>query len=73
MADKQLECRIVITRGGRLDLKTELGMYCPVTGRYEKAGVHGPDPHEVDKAIMGMKVAIERAGHRLTFCDRTLR
>ena len=73
MANKQLECRIVITRGGRLDLKTEVGMYCPNTGRYEKAGVHGPDPREVDKVIMDMKTSIERAGHRLTFCERTER
>jgi hypothetical protein len=70
MADKQLECRLVVTRGGRLDFKTELGMYCPVTGRYETCGVHGPDPREVDKAIRDLKTSIERAGHRLTFCER---
>ena len=73
MDDKQLECRLVITRGGRLDLKTELGMYCPVTGRYEKTGVHGPDPREVDKAVLALKTSIERAGHRLTICERSER
>lgn len=71
MRPKQLECRIVITRGGRIDLKTEVGMYDPVSGRYEPLGAHGPDRREIDKVIRDLKRSIEMAGHRLTFCERT--
>ena len=68
MATAQLECRIVITRGlpgGR----TELGMYDPVSGRYERLGTHGPA--DVDRAVRDLAASIRRAGHRLTWCERT--
>lgn len=71
MRKKQLECRIVIT-SGRLDLKTEVGMFDPISGRYEYLGVHGPSLAEVDKMIYGLKERIEREGHRLSFCERRL-
>lgn len=66
---KQLECRIVITflRDGRI----RLGMYDPKAGRYEALGTHGPSVKEVDKAVRGLKEGIERAGHKLTFCERS--
>lgn len=67
-ADK-LECRVVITyrRDGRVDL----GMYCPVTHRYEALGTHGPERAEMDRVVGDLKASIERAGHRLTFCERS--
>lgn len=67
---RQLECRIVITyqRDGRIDL----GMYDPLSGRYEPLGTHGPGRREKDKAVLGLKDSIERAGHRLTFCERSV-
>ena len=68
---RQLECRIVITHRRR-DGKTELGMYDPRAGRYEPLGAHGPAQREVDKVVYGLKESIERAGHRLTFCERTV-
>lgn len=66
---KQLECRIVITylRDGRI----KLGMYDPKSTRYEPLGTHGPAAKEVDKAVRGLKESIERAGHRLSFCERS--
>ena len=67
---KQLECRIVITWGHRSDLKTEVGMYCKYTQRYEPLGAHGPDQRVVDKVIRGLKTKIEREGHLVTFSDR---
>ena len=70
MAKKALECRIVITKG-RPDLKTEVGMYDPVSGRYEPLGAHGPSAREVDKVVRDLKRSIEGAGHRLTFCERS--
>lgn len=70
MSSEQLECRIVITRGGRLDLKTEIGMYDPISGRYEPLGAHGPSQREIDKIINDLKRSITQAGHRLTFCER---
>ena len=63
-----LECRIVVTQ--KVD-GAELGMYDPVSGRYEPLGTH---PREaLDSAIEGLKISIERAGHKLTFCERSIR
>lgn len=66
---QQLECRIVITY--LPDKRIALGMYDPVGMRYEPLGTHGPARKEVDKAVLGLKESILRAGHRLTFCERS--
>ena len=66
---KQLECRVVVTH--LPDKRIALGMYCPVTGRYEPLGTHGPAPDVVDSAVRGLKERIEREGHKVTFCERT--
>jgi len=68
---EQLECRVVITRG-RADRKVEVGMYDPKSGRYEALGAHGPDQREVDRVVRDLAKAIQRAGHRLTFCERSV-
>lgn len=68
--DDRLECRICITYGHRTDLKTEVGMYCPNTGRYEPLGAYGPDQREVDRFVLGLKERIEREGHWCTFSSR---
>ena len=47
-------------------------MYDPLSGRYEDLGSHGPGRREVEKVVSDLKASIERAGHRLTFCERTL-
>lgn len=67
---EQLECRVVVTymRDGRISL----GMYDPLSLRYEALGTHGPSQSEIDKAISGLARSIEQAGHRLTFCERSL-
>lgn len=65
---KQLECRIVLTY--RDDHKVEMGMFDPLNMRYEPLGTHGPSQREVDRAVYGLRDSIERAGHRLTFCER---
>ena len=67
---RQLECRIVLT-WGRRDRRTEVGMYDPASGRYEPLGTHGPDPREVDRVVRDLAASIERAGHRLTWCERS--
>lgn len=66
---EQLECRIVITY--RADKRISLGMLDPLSGRYEALGTHGPAQADIDRAVAGLKDAIERAGHRLTFCERS--
>ena len=71
MTVKRLECRIVITH--RADRRTDVGMYDPITGRYEPLGTHGPARREVDRVVRDLKASIERAGHLLTFCERTVR
>ncbi len=65
----QLECRIVITfkNDGRVDL----GMYDPISNRYEPLGTHGPSLSVIDKVIEDLKTSIIRAGHNLTFCERS--
>lgn len=70
-AAKQLECRIVITHGRR-DRKVDVGMYDPLNDRYEPLGAHGPAQAEVDRMVEDLKTSIERAGHLLTFCERSL-
>lgn len=67
----QLECRAVLTyhRDGRVGM----GMYDPVSGRYEPLGVHGPGQADIDRAVRGLREGIERAGHRLTWCERSER
>lgn len=65
----QLECRIVLTF--KSDGRVILGMYDPVSKRYAPLGTHGPLRAEVDKAVYGLKDSIERAGHLLTFCERS--
>lgn len=70
MADKQLECRIVI--GHRPDKKIELGMYDPLNHRYEALGTHGPSQREIDRVVNDLKRSILKAGHQLTFCERTV-
>lgn len=68
---KQLECRVVIT--ARPDRRIDLGMYDPISLRYEPLGTHGPDQREIDRVVAGLKERIEREGHKLTFCHRTVR
>ncbi len=65
----KLECRIILTY--RDDDKVEMGMYDPLSHRYEKLGIHGPAQKEIDRVVKDLKVSIERAGHRLTFCERS--
>jgi hypothetical protein len=64
---KQLECRIVLTY--RADRKVDVGMFDPVSMRYEPLGTHGPSQHEVDKMVRGLAERITREGHRLTFSE----
>jgi hypothetical protein len=64
---QQLECRIVVTY--HTNRRVEVGMFDPVSGRYEQLGSHGPA--QVDKVVRDLAVSIERAGHRLTFCERS--
>lgn len=64
---RQLECRVVIRR--LPDRRVALGMYDPLNMRYEALGTHGPGESSIDEAVRGLKEAIERAGHRLTFSD----
>lgn len=65
---KQLECRVILTHG-RVDLKTQLGMYDPITQRYEDLGAHGPSLVEIDRVVRDLKTSMERAGHVVTFSE----
>lgn len=69
MASKQLECRIVLIF--RRDQRVDVGMYDPLNMRYEALGTHGPSRREVDRVVEDLKTAIQRAGHKLTFCERS--
>lgn len=65
---KQLECRIIISHG-RTDLKTEVGMYDPLTMRYEPLGAHGPSQREIDRVVRDLQASMERAEHLVTFSE----
>ena len=67
MNRRPLECRIIVTYGNRVDRKVEVGMYCPVTRRYEPLGAHGPDQDTVDRVIRDLRVRIERERHDVTW------
>jgi len=69
ITEKQLECRIVLTfkRDGRV----AVAMCDPKTGRMEDLGIHGPSVQEVDLVVRNLKESIQRAGHLLTFCERS--
>ena len=64
---KQLECRIVIENISNNLFK--LGMYDPLNGRYAELGTH--PVRDKDKIVRDLAQSIERAGHLLTFCERT--
>lgn len=66
---EQLECRVVIIRCGH---KFEMGMYDPLTMRYECLGKNHPAVDE-ERIVRGLVERIEREGHRLSFCERTER
>lgn len=59
---KQLECRVVVTLWHSV---FDMGMYDPVSGRYEPLGTH--PRRDEDKVVGGLKERIEREGHLLTF------
>lgn len=71
--DNKLECRIVIRHleNGR----SKLGMYDPVSGRYEPLGTHGgrsdSAKRALDRVVLDLKISIEKAGHWVTFSERT--
>lgn len=69
-ATRQLECRIVIR--SRVDRKIDLGMFDPLSMRYEPLGAHGPAQRDIDKAVGDLKASMERAGHRVTFCETSV-
>ena len=46
-------------------------MYDPARYRYEPLGEHGPDERDIDRVVRDLAVSIERAGNRLTWCERS--
>ena len=72
MATKEKpECRIVVTRPRRGYGRTAVGMYDPARRRYEPLGEHGPDERDIDRVVRDLARSIERAGNRLTWCERS--
>jgi len=61
---KQLECRIVITYEGD---KFALGMYDPLSMRYEPLGRHPVT--SIKKVVGDLKMRMERERHRVTFSE----
>jgi hypothetical protein len=60
----QLECRVVLRCGPH---RFKMGMYDPLNGRYVPLGEH-PNADK-DKVVAGLRDAIIRAGHRLSFSE----
>lgn len=67
MTAKQLECRVVLRYLS--DGRARMGMYDPVSGRYEPLGTHGPAQADVDRAVRGLRDRIAREGHLVTFSE----
>jgi len=69
---EKLEARIIVTRGNRADLKAEIVVYDPKTGRTltPQPIAAGPAASEIDKAIMVLKGQLERAGNWVNVLER---
>lgn len=65
MAGKQLECRVVIRWRGYM---FDLGMYDPVSGRYEPLGSH--PRHKANQVIKPLVARMLWEGHRVSFSER---
>lgn len=70
---KQMECRIVITHRASDWRKVgacntfSLGMYDPVSSRYEPLGTH---PFaKIDGIVRDLKIRMEKEGHRVSFSE----
>ena len=61
---KQLECRVVITHWGG---QFELGMFDPISGRYEFLGKH--PMKDIERIVHDLKVRMEQERHRVTFSE----
>ena len=66
---RQLECRVVITNKGGASAPFELGMYDPLSGRYEPLGTHPANGK--DKIVRDLKVRMEREGHLVSFSEQS--
>lgn len=65
---KQLECRVVITHAE--DRRTfALGMYDPISCRYEPLGSHSTS--RIDGIVRDLVARMEREGHRVSFSETT--
>lgn len=65
IAHKQLECRVVITHCGPT---FQLGMYDPISSRYEPLGTH-PN-RDIERIVRDLKVRIEQEGHLVSFSEQ---
>ena len=63
---KQLECRIVITYRGRV---FALGMYDPITSRYEPLGEHPMG--KIEGIVRDLRIRMEKENHIVTFSEVT--
>lgn len=63
---KQLECRIVITHW---DGTFDMGMYDPVSGRYEPLGRH--PTRDIERVVGDLRVRMEKERHKVTFSEVT--
>ncbi len=61
----KLECRVVLEHKHST---FKLGMHDPVSGRYVPLGEH-PN-RDKERIVRDLSVAIERAGHQLSFSER---
>lgn len=63
---RQLECRIVITHRGHT---FDLGMYDPVSMRYEALGSHSVK--DISRIVGDLRVRMERERHIVSFSELT--
>ncbi len=67
MAQAQLECRVVITHIGAQ--RFDLGMFDPVSMRYEPLGNHPTS--DIERIVGDLRVRMERERHRVSFSELT--
>ena len=66
----QPKARIVVTSGKHADLRPEIGVYEPASGKMTTFGQAGPSKALIEERVTKMKQQLERAGNEVEVIER---
>ncbi len=67
---KQLEARIIVTRGRRADLMATIAVWEPLIDKLTPMGTAGPTQAQIDHSVKKTKEQLEKNGHRVSVLVR---